>query len=67
VAPACLLLRQHERDSAGFFGEVLTELVRESVLHAIGDEIIDRDEREGENRHQAQNELTEDARGQESL
>ena len=34
---------------------------------ALGDEIIDGDEREGENRHQAQDELTEDARGQASL
>ena len=62
-----LLLGQHERDGAGFFGEFLAKLVGEGLLDALGDEIIDGDEREGENRHQAQDELTEDARGQASL
>ena len=61
------LLGKHERDGAGFFGELLAELVEERVLDALGDEVIDGDEREGENRHQAQDELTEDARGQDSL
>ena len=60
-------LGKHERDGTGFFGEFLAKLVGECLLDALGDEIIDGDEREGENRHQAQDELTEDARGQDSL
>jgi hypothetical protein len=38
-----------------------------SLMDALGDEVIDRDEREGENRQHAQDELSEDARGQDSL
>ncbi len=62
-----LLLGQHERDGSGFFGKLLAELVCERLLYALGDKIIDGDERKGENRHQAQDELTEDARGQDPL
>ena len=61
------LLGKHQGDSAGFFGEFLAELVGQCLLYSLGDEIIDGYESEGENRHQAQDELTEDARGQDSL
>ena len=37
------------------------------MLDALGDEVMDGDERQCENRHQARDELTEDARGQDSL
>ena len=65
--PKPSLLGNHQGDSAGFFGEFLAELVGQRLLYSLGDEIIDGYESEGENRHQAQDELTEDARGQDSL
>jgi hypothetical protein len=61
------LLGKHERNGSGFFGELLAELAGECFLDALGDEIIDSDQRESENRHQTQDEPTEDTRGQGSL
>jgi hypothetical protein len=59
--------RKHESDGTGFLRQFLTQFLGERPLHSLSDQIIDRNEREGENRQQAQNELTEDARGQDLL
>jgi hypothetical protein len=57
----------HQRNGSSFFGELLAELAGERFLNTLGDEIIDGDQRESENRHQTQDEPTEDACGQASL
>jgi hypothetical protein len=61
------LLGKHERNGSSFFGELLAELAGECFLDALRDKIVDGDQRESENRHQTQDEPTEDARGQGSL
>jgi hypothetical protein len=61
------LLREHEGDGPGLFGEFLTELAEEGLLDALRHQVIDRDQRQGEDHQKAQNELAKDARGQDSL
>src|SRR6185436_14232668 len=44
-----LLPRQHEGKSLRFFGELLTELLEESLLNSLSDKVVDRNECQGEN------------------